>query len=456
MKLIFSFLLLVSFSAYGMNFKSLEGKRQLFDGKTIIFSGFIKKIKHIENKNNEKSQIKFFDLYSKYLMNLEFNEVINGKRINSKFHCAHMEYATIRGKFIASKSKNTVGRIIVDKKSPIKCEKDNNYKSINKTKTVDDLKNSTFKEAISLIKVKGYINKLKTNYISNKEEAKFRLIDDKDSKFYLSVHLGIKYNDDIVNKLSCGEGNMIEISGYFTKNNSKYSNEVGKLNSLTHSHLVCKKSKLELSAKEKEKLKKQSVTEKNSKLKTIFIKYKKEFKNKVINYQKLDMMIKAMVNICKEGGNKNLIMTCLKVDAYLKTMDQRDRISFKIRNFFSNVKDKSVLYTYDPKKENKLTEVIKQFYPDISSYIIGVPARCFKGTYNPSNPKYPYSELKISKRTKEFITPILAKFNDPKLKCRSFIESVFLIGNMDNDDKLDVLRIDSKKEKYLKVLSSDI
>jgi hypothetical protein len=47
-------------------------------------------------------------------------------------------------------------------------------------------------------------------------------------------------------------------------------------------------------------------------------------------------------------------------------------------------------------------------------------------------------------------------FNNPKLKCGSLIESIYIIGNMDEDDKLDVLKLDTKRKEYFKIISSDI
>jgi hypothetical protein len=439
---LFLFLFLIPTYSYALTFSDLEGKRSSFDGKKIVFSGVIKDIKRITKKKSVQVKIKLIDLFSKNKMDVLFIESIDGIKVNDDFTCPNFKTVKLEGIYTSSRSKSLLGSILVNNKNNITCSEAIDIESISKEYTNESLKESKEKLGNKVIKLKGFIKGFKRSHSSKKVEAKFKLIDSKKSKFSTKVILGLQYNDNIINSINCSEGNFVVISGVFKPNKSKNSKELGVLKSLSKNYVECKNSKLELTDKEIFKSKKQIVRERHSKLKILFSKYKKELKTKNINYDLIKTSVDSMTKMCESGGTQSLIKTCIKINSYLKTIDQRNKISFKIQNTLANLIDISILDTYKPKKENNIIEIIKLFYPEKSSYVIGVPARCYdRELYNPSNPSYPYSSLSISKETKQYFTPILAMFNNPKLKCGSLIESIYIIGNMDEDDKLDVLKL---------------
>lgn len=451
------FLFLVPSFSYALTFSDLEGKRQNFEGKKIVFAGVIKDIKRITKKKSVQVKIKLIDLFSINKMDVLFIESIDGIKVNDDFTCPNFKYVKLEGIYTPSKSKSLVGSILVDKKISISCSEALDIEKISKEYTNESLFESKEKLSKKVIKLKGFIKGFKRTHTEKKVEAKFKLIDSEKSKFSTKVRLGLEYNEHIINTINCSEGNFVVISGVFYPNKSKSSKDLGLLKSLSKNYVECKSQKLELTEKEKFKSKKQIVRERHNKLKILFRKYKKEIKSKKTDYEVIKTSVNSMIKMCEAGGTQNLIKTCIKINSYLKTIDQRNKISFKIQNTLANLIDISILDTYKPKKENNIIEIIKLFYPEKSSYVIGVPARCYdRELYNPSNPSYPYSSLSISKETKQYFTPILAMFNNPKLKCGSLIDSIYIIGNMDEDDKLDVLKLDTKRKEYFKIISSDI
>jgi len=451
------FIFLLPSISYALTFKDLQGKRQHFDAKKIMFTGTIKDIKRITKKKSITVKLKLIDLYSKSKMDVTYIESLDGKMINNKFLCKNFEDVTFMGIFTSKKSKYLIGSILIDRRSPSVCSTPYKTDKILKQYTSETLSEQRKKNDLKVIKLKGFIKNFKRSHSAKKSEVKFKLVDSAKSKYSTKVILGLKYNDNIINTIDCSEGSFVVISGIYFPNKSMKSKDLGVLKAISKNHVECKGQKLELTEKQKLKQKKQMVKERHKELKILFKKYKRELKSKKTDYDIIKTSVESIINMCQKGGTQKLIKTCIKINVYLRTIDQRNQISFKIQNTIANLLDISILNTYKPKKENNIIELIKLFYPDKSSYVIGVPARCYdRELYNPSNPSYPYSSLKISKETKQHFTPILAMFNNPKLNCGSVLDSIYMIGNMDDDDKLDILRVDTSKKEFYKIISSDI
>lgn len=454
--LILSFIVLGQAKVQALTLSKLSKDRNDYYEKKITLSGIISNLKHKETNSDDYYDFQLRSKFSSDNVKIRYYLKRYNKSIHLAFICQEGSVAVVQGKIVINFKGSRIGSIVIDSHSPIMCRKDDEYKKITKSYTLSTLNSSKKHENRHLVRIGGYIQNLKISNTRKVSQAKFNLYDP-GTKIKLKVKMLLRRYESIVNTLNCGEGAFVTISGPLVSN-IKSRKSIGVMNIISKEYIRCSNQKMQLDAREQRKADKQHIVEKRQELRILFRKYKKSTnvkKRKDVTQDEIQAMIKGMAQLCKKYPELNL--DCLKATVYVRTMDQRNQLSFKINSAHTFMKDWDQLNKYVLKPNHTVLDIIVSLYPSNSDYIIGIPARCYPDQqFNPAASNFPYSKLSLSKYAKENFTLILGRFNDPKLKCGSLLDSIYFIGNMDQDNELDILKIDMDSPNLLKIKYTDV
>ena len=459
MKLIYFVLAnLLSFSSYAMTIEQLANKRLEIASKQVVVSGIVSNIKYQKNKKNRILKFKLKSKFSKNYISVEYSLKLFNKNINQDPLCHEGQVAIVNGVFFGKNKGVKVGEIKIEKQTPLLCSCDTDFKKLDKELTVSDLfiNKKTYNK--KLVKVKGYITKLKIRKNNRGQKVSFTLVSN-NKKLSLAVTLLI---DDgkgkTINDFNCKLGQFITISGPL-ESSLKSKSKIGKMNIISKEYIECGSDVLELTAKEKQQNKKNIQKNAFKDLKKKFKKYKKiaHSTKKDAPRDQLHSLVKDMAQICKEYKITKFGLLCSQISSAVRTIELRNQLSFKIDSASKNMAGWADLKLFRLERKNSVLEIIKSLYPTDSDYIIGIPDRCYPDQqFNPSASNFPYRDLNVSQFAKDNFTAILNKFNDPALKCGNLMGSIYFIGNMDADTDLEIIKIDMKSPNLLKVIKSDI
>lgn len=447
-------------SAFALTITDLLKDRGAYGEKEIELEGIIRKLKHHEKKYDDYYQFQIIDKFNKEFVKAKFYVKYHDETINKTFDCKEGQVIKVKGNFYAKPKGKNLGELLVQKTVQHQCIEDNSFEKIKKTYNIENLKTDKKNLDKKHIKVTGFVYNLRMSLSAKKTKASFKLVDStKKTSIKVSVLVALG-EDRIINDFKCKEGQVITLSGAFQAN-MKAKKRIGEIDIISKEFIKCdENSGITLSAKDKHNLKKNKIREQSQRLSILFKKFKKYYKSKKNKFiqSEFNAVYDEMRAICKEGINHpKLNLKCVKISYYARTMEQRNQISFRIQSTMNNFPEWKSLTSYKLPEKNNILEIIKALYPNNSDYIIGIPKRCFPDQqFNPSASNFPYRKLGVSKYAKDNFTAILHKFNDPALKCGSVMDSIFFIGNMDSDNELEVLKVDTYEDKLYKVINSDI
>lgn len=454
-------LLLALFSSnlYALTISDIEKERGKYADQKIALEGIITKLKINKTKYNKFYQFTLKDKVNKEFVKVKYYLRYHDEKINEKFDCVEGQAIHISGNFYAKPKGKKLGELLVQNKMEAICKDDDSYKKIKTSYNLSTLESNRINANKKMIKVAGYINKLRINHNSKKTTASLNLIE-QGKKLNLKVSILISIGDQKpINDFHCAEGQYLTLTGAYLAN-LKSKKALGAITIISKELLSCGTDKLKLTKKDKILMKKRASTEKKQRLNILFRKYKKYYKSKKNKFVQEDFtrVYNEMKEICKEGiKDPKLSLKCVTISYYARTVEQRNQLSFRINSTRKNFADWDQLKAYKVSEKNSILEIVKALYPQDSDYVIGIPKRCFPDQqFNPSASNFPYRELKVSKYAKDNFTAILHKFNDPALKCGNLMDSIFMIGNMDSDKNLEVIKIDLYKKNLIKVIKSDI
>lgn len=434
-------------------------ERSLYAEKNIEVKGIITQLKFYQNKHDSFYKFNLKDKFHKEYIKLKFYLIRHDEKLNEKFDCREGQVIKISGNFYAREKGNNLGELLVQNKMKLICQDNQNFQTIKTNYNLPSLKSNKDNANKTDIKVSGFVKKLRINLSSRKTTVSFQIVE-QGNKLYIKIKMLLAVGEEKpINNFHCKEGQFLTITGPFVQNKKSKTN-LGTMNIITKEYIKCGDSSLQLTMKEKAQVKKQKIRQDKQRLNILFSKYKRYYKSKKNKFIQEDFnrVYKEMKQICKDGIKiPKISMKCVIISYYARTIEQRNQLSFRVQSARNNFADWNQLNSYIIPQKNSILEIIKALYPNNSDYIIGIPKHCYPDQqFNPSSSNFPYKKLAVSKYAKANFTAILNRFNDPALKCGNLLDSIFMIGNMDSDIGLEVIKIKLNSTKLIKVIKSDI
>jgi hypothetical protein len=455
----FFILLFFSYNVFAQTYplEQVALNRATLKDKLITVEGIISTLKDKDKKNEHYYEIKLVSKFDKNNLKLEYYTRQFDKVLKAPLQCKVGQIINVTGNFYATIKGDYLGVIKAQDATVAKCRDDDSYMGIKDSLVLSTLEAAKENYNLKNIRISGYVKDLKISKSLKQQKAKFVLFDP-NKKTSVRVDLLLQKDDFIVNEFSCAEAQLVKITGPFIASKSK-GNNLGSLKIISKEQIECLSDKMVLSASEQQKLAQRENFNTEQTLKLLFAKYKNFYSgNSSLAPEEINAIYKEMIAICETGiKDAKLGPLCIQISYYARTMDQRNQLSFKIQSAKNNFADWGQLNSYVVSEKNSILEIIKALYPNNSDYIIGIPERCYPNQqFNPAASNFPYGQLSISQYAKDNFTAILNRFNDSALKCGNLLDSIYIIGNMDNDPELEVITLDLNSKRFFKIIKSDL
>lgn len=459
MRIIFYVIIFFSFNAQALTLSDIDNDRGKYADQKIEIQGIISNLKYVKKKYDEFYQFTLKDKFNKEYIKVKYYLILHDEKINKTFGCHEGQAINLSGNLYAKPKGKNLGELLVQDTINHICKDDDSFKSVKISYTLSSLNSVRNLTNKKMIKISGFIKRLRINLSAKKTTAHFNLVE-QGNKLNIKITILLKVRDEKpINDFHCKEGQSVTLTGPYLYNKKSKTN-LGSINIISSESINCGQANMSLSQKDKILAVKELTRQKKQRLNILFSKYKKYYKSKKDKFVAEDFnnVYEEMKKICKDGiNNPKISMKCVVISYYARTIEQRNQLSFRINSAKNKIADWKQLYSYQVTKKNSVLEIIKALYPNNSDYIIGIPKRCYPDQqFNPSASNFPYRKLGVSKYAKDNFTAILHRFNDPALKCGSLLDSIFMIGNMDSDNNLEVIKINLSSKSLIKVIKSDI